>query len=225
MKHGIAIRVALLAAALAAGGCAATAVRHDLPPPARPPAPAPAPATGAIYQPGHALALFEDLKARRVGDILTVVLTEQTDATKKASTATERETAIDLAGPTVLGRKVTRGGSELLATKVDGTHAFSGEGETSQSNSLSGSIAVTVVAVLPSGNLLVRGEKRLRINHEDEHIRLEGIVRPADIGPDNTVPSTKVAEARISYVGKGQVADANRMGWLARFFLSVVWPF
>ncbi len=213
----------LVAAALGAGGCAGTG-RRDMPP-VRPTAPPPPPVTGAIYHESTALALFEDTKARRVGDILTVVLSERTDATKAASTETERSTDVSLPGPTVLGEKVTRGGTEILSSTVKGDHKFSGDGKTSQSNSLSGSITVTVVDVLPNGNLVVRGEKLLRINGEREHIRLEGVVRPVDIAADNTVLSTQVAEARISYVGRGQVADASRMGWLARFFLSVVWPF
>ncbi len=213
----------LVAAALAAGGCAGTG-RRDMPP-VRPAAPPPAPVTGAIYHESTALELFADAKARRVGDILTVVLSERTDASKEASTETERSTEVSLPGPTLLGRKVTRNGTELLSASVQGDHSFSGDGKTTQSNSLSGSVTVTVVDVLPNGNLVVRGEKLLRINGEREHIRLEGVVRPVDIAADNTVLSTQVAEARISYVGRGQVADASRMGWLARFFLSVAWPF
>jgi len=145
--------------------------------------------------------------------------------TRPAGSGTSRSTDVELAGPTVLGRKVTRGGTEILSGGLDGKHDFSGEGETTQSNSLSGSIAVTVVEALPHGRLRIRGEKRLRINGDVEHIRLEGVVRTVDIAPDNTVRSTQVAEARISYVGKGTVADASRMGWLARFFQSVIWPF
>ena len=215
---------ALGLAAVLAGGCATTGKRAVRQPEPREAAVAPAP-TGAIYRAGHAMELFTDIKARRVGDILTVILTERMDASKTAATETSRNTDVELAGPTVFGRKVTRGGTEILSGGLDSKHAFSGEGETTQSTSLSGSIAVTVVEVLPHGRLRIRGEKRLRINGDEEHIRLEGVVRTVDIAPDNTVRSTQVAEARISYVGKGTVADASRMGWLARFFQSVIWPF
>src|SRR3569833_1548254 len=106
-----------------------------------------------------------------------------------------------------------------LETKIKGTRAYKGEGDSSQSNQLQGQITVTVAEVLPNGNLVVRGEKQLTITQGDEMIRFAGIVR------DNTVLSTLVADAKISYGGKGTLADANSMGWLGRFFNSSWWPF
>ena len=102
---------------------------------------------------------------------------------------------------------------------------FAGESESTQSNSLSGSITVSVVDVLPNGYLKIRGEKRVRLNQGNEYVRLAGIIRPSDISPDNSVESTKIADATIMYTGEGALADANKIGWLARFFISAVFPF
>jgi flagellar L-ring protein precursor FlgH len=101
--------------------------------------------------------------------------------------------------------------------------SFEGSAKSDQSNSLRGSISVTVAEVLPNGILRIRGEKWLKLNQGDEYIRLTGLVRPEDIGTDNTIPSSKVADARIAYGGTGEFDDANRMGWLSRFFNSEWW--
>jgi len=193
------------------------------------------PATeGAIFQAGREISLFSDTKAQRVGDMITIILVEKTQASKKASTNSSKDQDVAMDNPTLLGAPLSFGmpgnlplnGRKLdLETKIKGTRAFKGEGDSSQSNQLQGQITVTVAEVLPNGNLVVRGEKQLTINQGDEMIRFAGIVRSADIGPDNTVLSTLVADAKISYVGKGTLADANSMGWLGRFFNSSWWPF
>ncbi|UTW46388.1 flagellar basal body L-ring protein FlgH [bacterium SCSIO 12696] len=183
----------------------------------------PAPREGAIYQAGYQLAFFEDIKAHRVGDTITVVLTEQTNAEKSSATSLDRTNSTTLTSPSVFGR--TLDGSTNLGVDLDSQHDFSGQGSSNQSNSLSGSITVTVARVLPNGNLVIRGEKWIEINQGQEFIRVQGMVRPVDISSENTVMSTKVADARISYSGKGQMADTNRMGWLAKFFLGPLWPF
>jgi flagellar L-ring protein precursor FlgH len=108
---------------------------------------------------------------------------------------------------------------------LSGSRSFEGEADASQSNSLSGAITVTIADVLPNGNLVVRGEKWLTLNQGEEFIQVSGIVRPQDVTTANTVLSTQIADARITYSGKGTLADSNRMGWLARFFNSPVWPF
>lgn len=180
---------------------------------------------GAIYQAHTAMPLFEDLKARRVGDVLTVILAEKTNASKSASTSTKKESSNDAGTPTVLGRPVTKGGTNILGTTLESAHEFTGSGDSEQSNSLTGTISVTVAEVHPNGNLFVRGQKSLNLNRGDEYIQISGIVRPIDIGPDNTIVSTLIADARIAYSGRGELADANTMGWLARFFNSVLWPF
>ncbi|ALP54749.1 hypothetical protein Tel_05460 [Candidatus Tenderia electrophaga] len=194
----------------------------------------PPPQQGAIFQAGYGISLYEDMRARRVGDVITIVLTERTNASKQASTSTSKDTSIEVENPTLFGRELrfdlprpfnSSKQNATLATSVDSSNAFDGEGDSAQSNSLTGNITVTVAEVLPNGNLIVQGQKRVTINQGDEVVRFSGIVRPQDISPDNTVVSTKVANARIAYVGEGMLADANSQGWLGRFFNSKWWPF
>lgn len=185
----------------------------------------PAPDPGTIYNTASGFDLFMDLRARAVGDILTILLVERTDASKEASTSTAKGTNVDTGFPIFGGKPITHNGTEILNNELASDSSFGGQADSSQSNRLDGSITVTVADRLPNGNLLVRGEKRITINQGEEFIQLEGIVRPVDIGPANTVASTKVADARITYSGKGALADANRPGWLARFFNSPWFPF
>ena len=184
-----------------------------------------APANGSIYQSGAEVRLFEDLKAARVGDILTVTLAEQTDATKSSNTSTSKSSSASLSSPTVFGREVTADGVPILSGTLGGDQSFDGEGSSSQSNSLAGEISVTVVGRMTNGNLRIRGEKWVTLNQGKEFIRLSGIIRPFDIEPDNSVPSTKIADARITYSSKGALAAANKMGLLSRFFNSVLNPY
>ena len=113
----------------------------------------------------------------------------------------------------------------ILTTSLAGADAFDGEGSSTQANSLAGSLTVTVMEVQSNGNLVVQGDKTLKLNQGDEFVHVSGVVRRADIATDNTVTSDKVADAHISYSGKGVIANANRMGWLTRFFNSVLSPF
>lgn len=182
-------------------------------------------APGTIFRAGTGLALFEDLRARRVGDILTINLVEATNATKSSTTSTKKSTDAAINNATVLGYPVTRDGVPILSGSLGAEQVFSGEGGATQSNRLEGSVTVTVVERLPNGNLFVRGEKWLTLNQGKEYVRVSGIVRPYDILADNSVSSEKVANARIEYAGKGALADANRMSWLARFFNSPWLPF
>lgn len=204
--------------------------------PAYPPLSAPPPQTsGSIYQAGYSVALFEDIKARRVGDTITIVLQERTQASKDAKTETSKENDITIANPTLLGSvpqfnapgilPLASNRGNTLAAELSSEQEFKGEGTSSQGNSLTGNITVTVVDVLGNGNLVVRGEKWLTLNQGDEYIQISGIVRPIDVRTDNTVLSGQVADARITYSGKGMVADSNKMGWLSRFFASAIWPF
>jgi flagellar L-ring protein precursor FlgH len=218
-------------------GCANTPTRDPAYAATRPVAMPPVPANpGAIYQPGFALSLFEDQRARRIGDLLTIKLVESTSASKKANTATKKETAMDLTSPTVLGTgiNIKRVPTFLplqqhknlnMGVSIDGESEFTGEGSSSQSNSLTGNITVTVAEVMPNGNLVVKGEKLLTLNQGHEHVRIQGIVRAADIAPDNSVLSTQVADAQITYAGEGAVADSNTQGWITKFFNSGWWPF
>lgn len=189
---------------------------------------------GSLYRGATAVALFEDRRARRVGDTLTVLLMEKTNATKKAETSTKKSTEVAVETPTLLGTPLSfnlptlldpRDRTFSLETQLSDEKKFSGAGDSNQSNSISGSVTVMVTEVLSNGNLMVRGEKQLTINQGDEQVRFSGIVRPQDVQRDNTVLSTLVANARISYIGEGTVADANVHGWLAQFFNSKWWPF
>lgn len=219
---------AALAVLPALAACAAMGTRSDpmaLAPPPPPAADPPNPANGAIYAAGYELSLFEDLRARRVGDVLTIVLQEATSASKSASTSTSKATDISLPGPTLAGRPVTVNGTPVLDASVTGERQFDGEGSASQSNRLQGNITVTVVRRLANGNLVVQGQKWLRLNHGDEFVQITGIVRPFDVRQDNTVSSDRVADARISYGGKGVIASANHPGWLDRFFNSPLMPY
>ncbi|HEU4602415.1 MAG TPA: flagellar basal body L-ring protein FlgH [Steroidobacteraceae bacterium] len=180
---------------------------------------------GAIYQVGHDVALFENSVAHRVGDTLTIRLNESTNASKSATTSTKKSSSVDLPGPTIAGRPVTVNGTEVLQMGVDNKTEFDGQGASKQSNQLQGFITVTVAQRLPNGNLLVRGQKWIAINQGKEFVRLQGIVRPIDIDPDNSISSLKVADAMISYGGKGTLADANAPGLLTRFFNMSWLPF
>ena len=180
---------------------------------------------GSIYRIGYDVALFEDIKARRVGDILTVILVERTDASKNASTSTNKDTEYDTGNPVFAGRPVTDDGIEILNNSVTAERDFAGDADATQSNSLDGSVTVTVADVLPNGDLFIRGEKRMVLNQGEEFVQISGVVRRRDIGTDNTVLSTRVADAQIAYSGKGALQDSNKPGWLYRFFNSPWFPY
>jgi flagellar L-ring protein precursor FlgH len=188
--------------------------------------PPPAPRTeGAIYQSGQQIELFADLKARRVGDVLTVRLTETTTASKNAETKTSKTTSVGNTGVTLFGKAPTTHGTGIGTTTFAGSDAFDGSGSSTQGNSLVGSLTVTVMEVQSNGNLVVQGDKTVKLNQGDEFVHVTGVVRRADIASDNTVTSDRVADAHISYSGKGVIDSSNRMGWLARFFNSAFSPY
>jgi flagellar L-ring protein precursor FlgH len=216
---------ALLAAASALAGCASNAPRID---PAWAPTPpitqaAPPPADGGIYHDTNSMELFADPRAHRVGDIVTIVLAENTQASKKAETTTAKKDSADLGAATLWGKSFPLNGGKIAS--LSGDRGFDGSGSSSQSNQLTGQITVTVAQRLANGNLLLRGEKWLTINQGRELVRISGIARPQDIGPDNTILSTRIANAQITYTGSGSLADANTQGWLSRFFNSKWMPF
>lgn len=180
-----------------------------------------APANGAIFQAASGYApLTSGARASMVGDVLTIALVERTAATKSTSQTTDRGGSIGLTPPTT-GLFSLFNSSDIGASA---TNAFKGQGQTAQSNALSGEISVTIAAVYPNGTMLVRGQKRVTLNRGDEFVQVSGLVREADIGSDNRVLSTRIADARISYTGKGEMARASQQGWLQRFF-SRVSPF
>jgi len=188
--------------------------------------PPPTPRTeGAIYQAGQQIELFADLKARRVGDVLTIRLTESTAASKSAVTKTTKTTGVNNTGVTLFGRSPTVGGVGIGTSTLNGADTFDGEGSATQGNTFTGSLTVTVMDVQPNGNLVVQGDKTLKLNQGDEFVHVSGVVRRADIATDNSVTSDRVADAHISYSGKGVIASSNKMGWLARFFNSPYAPY
>jgi len=190
---------------------------------------------GGIYQQNYSMTLYETRRARHIGDILTVILEEQTDAQKKATTNTQKNYEGNIENPTLLGAPaqfrtpnwlpIAFHDKNNLAFSLKGERTFVGQGESKQNNRLQGKISVTVVNVMPNGNLIVRGEKWINLNQGKEYIRLKGIVRPDDIRADNSISSARVANARISYGGTGDVNNSNVTGWLARFFSSKYWIF
>lgn len=185
-----------------------------------------APITGSLYASNRSMFLFEDVRAHEIGDIVSVVLVESTSATKSADTDVSKDGSVSIVEPTILGAPVTiNNGRYSLGTELSSSSAFESEGSSNQSNRLNGSIAVQVSKVLPNGNLEIQGEKWIKINQGDEYIRLRGIVRPEDLSPTNTIPSTLVADARISYGGTGILNESNTPGWLTRFFMSPLMPF
>lgn len=179
---------------------------------------------GSLYRPGPGLNLYSDRRARDVGDLLTINLIENTTAQTTAATSVDKSSDIAMAAPNIAGAPLTYKGRDLLSATLSGERGFSGNGNSAQSNRLQGSITVTVVQRLPNGNLVVQGQKNMRLNQGDELVQIQGIVRAADINPDNSVPSSRVADARIAYGGRGAMAQSNSMGWLGRFFNSPIFP-
>jgi flagellar L-ring protein precursor FlgH len=178
---------------------------------------------GSIYQNSRQFSFYGDQVALNVGDILTVILQESTSASKSADTSIDKDDEVSFNEANILGNAVDLKGLSLL-TNPNFERSFDGGAESDQSNSLAGSISVTVAEVYPNGLLRIQGEKWLTLNQGDEYIRVTGLVRPQDIGTDNTIFSSKIADARFAYGGTGAFDDANRQGWLSRFFYSDWWP-
>jgi flagellar L-ring protein precursor FlgH len=214
-------------ASIRLGGCAplqddgGRAIEPSWPEEAETPKPLP----GTIFAQGRDVTLWNNVTARNIGDTLTIRLAESTEAEKSATTTASKSSKADLAGPTIAGRPVTVDGVPVLQMGMENSQDFAGNGAATQSNKLDGFITVTVYKRLSNGNLLVRGQKWVAINSGREFVRLQGIVRPSDIAPDNSVLSWRVADAYISYGGQGTVANASKPGWLFRFFNSPHTPF
>ncbi|MDA8963050.1 flagellar basal body L-ring protein FlgH [Pseudomonadales bacterium] len=180
--------------------------------------------TGSLFSDEVGVNLYDDRRAYRAGDIITVTLNERTVSSKSAETKIDKDGKVDFGEDTILGKLVDIKGNSLL-TNLEQSRSFDGSGETDQQNRLQGSIAVTIADVLPNGLLVIRGEKWMTLTNGQEFIRISGLIRPDDVASNNTVSSTKVADARISYSGTGDLAAANKQGWASRFFNSSVWPF
>jgi flagellar L-ring protein precursor FlgH len=217
-------RLAALAAAALLAACASappTSVQQPMS--VRPlPQPEILAAPGSIFQAGHGRGLFDDRRARHVGDTLTINIVERNTASTQSSSKSERAAS---AGASV-GTITRLPGSSLVGLGLDASsnNSFDGSGESAANNVFTGTITVTVVEVLANGNLMVSGEKQVAINQGNEFIRFSGVVNPATVTTANTVNSSQVADARIEYKGSGYLNESQQMGWLARFFLNVL-PF
>ncbi|MBD9512499.1 MULTISPECIES: flagellar basal body L-ring protein FlgH [Pseudomonadaceae] len=222
-----------LLAIAALAGCVSPPPKPDDPyyAPVLPRTPAPAAQNnGSIYQAGFENNLYGDRKAFRVGDIITITLNEKTQASKKANSDISKDSSNKLGLTSMFGSSLTTnnpvGGGDLsLSAEYSGNRETKGDSAAGQSNSLTGSITVTVADVMPNGILAVRGEKWMTLNTGNELVRIAGLIRADDIATDNTVASTRVADARITYSGTGAFADASQPGWFDRFFLSPLFPF
>lgn len=173
-------------------------------------------ATGSIYQPGTSRTLFEDRRARYVGDTITVTITENTSATTKSNNTLSKTGSVSASS----GPNVNLPGKSLFELKGSSSNAATGKGEAAANNVFTGTITVTVIEVLANGNLLVSGEKQVAIGHGQEYIRLSGVVNPYFVNAANTIASSQIADARIEYKESGAISEAQVIGWLARFFLS-----
>lgn len=182
---------------------------------------APAAANGAIFQQasGYA-ALTSGMRASSKGDIITILLVENTRAAKSNSASKDRSGGISLAPPTT-GLLSLFSPSDI---GTSGSQNFSGSGNAAQSNSLQGQVSVTVAESYANGTMLVRGQKMTSLNRGNEHVQFSGLIRAIDVSSENTIPSTKVADARIIYGGSGEIASASKQGWLQNFF-SKISPF
>jgi flagellar L-ring protein precursor FlgH len=180
--------------------------------------------TGSLFQPRYSIGLYTDQQATKVGDIITVIFDEQYQSSKSAETSADKSSNNSMSVPNVLG--TVPGWKNLtMDSETANDRQFSGKGEADRSNSLSGQISVTVSDILPNGVLRIRGEKWLTLSEGDEYIRISGMIRPQDITPDNTVASSKVADARISFGGRGNLNNSTKQGWADRIFMSPWWPF
>ncbi len=187
-----------------------------------PPIVVPPVSNGAIFQTGQYRPLFEDHRARLVGDTLTVQIVEKVTATQKSTSSIDKSGGLAAgvtAIPGLAGNSFVAGRANIGATS---SNTFAGKGSTENSNDFSGTITATVIEVLPNGHLIVSGEKQIGVNHNVDVLRFSGQIDPRAIQAGNSVASAQIANVRIEQRGKGQQAEAQGIGWLGRFFLNVL---
>ena len=216
-------RAGLWLGIVALAGCEAMRPKVDVAVPTNAvPVPIIAPAVnnGAIFQAAQYRPLFEDHRARLVGDTLTVQIVEKVSATQKSTSTIDKTGKVSsslTAAPFLPPRLFSRAGAT-----GDSSNTFEGKGSTENTNDFSGVITATVTGVLPNGHLLVSGEKQIGVNENVDVLRFSGQVDPRSIAPGNIVQSTQIANVRIEQRGRGQQAEVQSMGWLARFFMNVM---
>jgi flagellar L-ring protein FlgH len=212
----------LCAAMLAGAGCALVPQKPLVQQPmtATPPAPPTNNSPGAIFNTGYAgHPLFEDQRPRNVGDILTIMIAENVNATKSSGLNTNRQSGMNLAASTPGG--ILPGLFNSMNAGANGTNSFQATGGATAGNTFSGTLTVTVTQVLPNGNLVVSGEKQMLINQGNEYVRFSGVVNPNTISGQNSVYSTEVADAKIEYSAKGVIDEAEHMGWFQRIVQNI----
>ena len=185
------------------------------------------PPEGSIYNADDGLDLYQDKRARRVGDIVLVKIVETSSGAKKAETTTERQSTTSAGISSLFGFEQWYGDKNRYfapSMNVTTTNDFEGTGETKRNSTVTATLSARVIEETLDGNLVIRGYREVRVNNETQHIILSGIIRPQDISADNSILSSYIADARIEYSGTGVVADKQQPGWLARVF-DVIWPF
>jgi flagellar L-ring protein precursor FlgH len=223
--------IALALATLALAGCDTMSETLNKRPPvdvAQPTAIRPQPivvapvSNGSIFQAGQYRPLFEDHRARLVGDTITVQIVEKVSATQKSTSSIDKSGGLSAgvtAIPGIAANSFTPARATIGATS---SNTFAGKGSTENSNDFSGTITATVIEVLPNGHLMISGEKQIGVNHNVDVLRFSGQVDPRAIQTGNSVASAQIANVRIEQRGKGAQADAQGIGWLGRFFLNVL---
>jgi flagellar L-ring protein precursor FlgH len=208
--------------------------------PTVPKAPPPAENPGSVFSQNQPTFLFDDTRARRIGDILTVNIVDTSKSDLKAETKNDKTTSQQLGVANYFGNKTITGnlsgqlggptfgmkgytGSDPLVS-VNNAEKFQSKGETKRESAVTASIGCRIVNILPGGVMQIEGARQTRVNNENQIIVVKGIVRPIDVGPGNTVASTQLADCQIEYYGEGDLADRQKSGWLARI-LDNVWPF
>jgi flagellar L-ring protein precursor FlgH len=192
--------------------------------------PAPVPGEGSLWDDGNDMSrMFVNAKARRVGDMVTIKIVETSRATNKASTKTGRSSTLDAGIDSFFGQELSYPASRPFFNPFGKIGAsmesqYDGSGSTERSGALNALITARIIEILPNGNLMIEGNREVRINNENQIITLTGMIRPRDISADNMVQSTYIADARIAYSGTGILNDRQKPGWLTRI-LDVVWPF
>lgn len=216
------VKTGLMSMLLGVAGCGVTpSTIVETPTTTRPEArPSQVASNGTIYQAATYRPLFEDRRARYVGDILTIVINEKTQAGKQASSNASKNNAVDasISGIAGLPLKALQG----LGVTADSASKYADKSAINSSNNFTGSVSVTVIEVLSNGNLIVAGEKQIALDKGTEYIRLSGVVQPDTIQAGNIVSSAKVADARLEYRTSAKFDTAEVMGWLGRFFLSFI---
>ncbi|WP_091143016.1 flagellar basal body L-ring protein FlgH [Novosphingobium sp. CF614] len=183
--------------------------------PVQPPA-----ATGGIFSVSTGYApLYTGTRAARVGDPVTILLTETTTTSKSVSSKSQKGGGVSITPPTAGPLAINPN-----ALNASSSSTFNGQGNAAQTSSLASTLSVTIAEVRANGTALVKGEKKMLLSQGDEWVRFSGIIRLADIDQENQIPSTRVADARIEYTGKGALQQASKQGWLGRFF-NLISPF